>query len=139
MGYAHSMKRISFATMALLVTACGGPEPVANGRSPSDETATQVSVNTADDATGTTFEQPPVVLPGLKNPDAPPDVAMHVARQERCSHWRGEQQGGSALPDVTAGLERECRGIDAELTTLRERHSQDGAAIRALRGFSPVE
>lgn len=67
-------------------------------------------------------------------------VAHHVERQEKCRHWRDEQDGDtSQRPEVAEGLDRECRGIDAELASLRKRFENDGTSYDALRQFSPVE
>lgn len=87
----------------------------------------------------TTYPQPAKILPGMAHADAPPDVARHIARQENCHHWRQERTEGRMSPTVTAGLERECAGLDAQLRDLRERYRNDGKAYGELRTYSNVE
>lgn len=132
------MRNVIIAAM-LLLTACG--------ESSEDATAntTMAIGNRVEPETTVAMPEPPKYplptgLPtGLLNPSAKPEIAAHIARQERCAHWRQEQEGGAVRPEVTQGLTRECKGIDAELEGLRKRFDSDGPSINLLRPFSRVE
>ncbi len=63
--------------------------------------------------------------------ELPRDVAAFVARRDRCDHFRGEDPENPARARAVArGLEANCRGTDAELARLKQRHARD-PAIRA--------
>lgn len=127
------MRTISIIACALAVASCGrGDEatPASNGPG----TATP-----APQATPTRFPQPSATIDGLRNGWAPPDVAAHAARQERCLHWRAQRDVTPGNATADAGYERDCRGIDAELAELRRLHASDGRAMALLRRYDRTE
>lgn len=80
----------------------------------------------------------PAVAAELPSPLLPPDVAAFVARRDRCDHLRGEDAEDVARrAAITRALEADCRGTDAELARLRQRHADDAAVRHRLSGYDP--
>lgn len=125
------MKIHALVILAALLSSCG--------RSGKDEaTPAAVAPAATPSAKPTRFPQPSATMADLRNGWAPMDVARHVARQERCVHWRAQR---STAPGETVeqGYARDCRGIDAELHDLRRIYEGDGRVVRLLRQFGPSE
>ncbi len=129
------MRTITIIALAASLASCGRSD--GGERVPTD--TGNVSSVPVPEATPTRFPQPSATLSGLRNGWAPPDVAAHVARQERCLHWRTLRGATPGDPTADAGYARDCRGIDAELAGLRRLHASDGRAMGLLRGYATTE
>ena len=131
--------RIAIIAATLILSACSGGNKDADANATAATQAPPASVAVTQTPTVTAYPLPASQPAGMVNPDADPEVAKHIARQERCAHWRSEQEGGAVRPEVAEGLTRECVGIDAELDALRRKFDADGKSISLLRPFRPVE
>lgn len=68
--------------------------------------------------------------------DLPSDVADFIAERQQCDHFRGEDASDPARhAEITAALERYCRGTDARLAALKAKYrngpssAQDALAV----------
>ena len=135
----HIMRKIICTIgAAVLLASCGQKE---DGASETGNVVAPLNpaFTTKPTAEPTRFPLPAEQPTGMVNAKAPPEVAAHIARQERCAHWREEQAGGATRPEVAEGMARECKGIDQQLTDLRRQNDRDGTIMAMLRPFTPVE
>ncbi|MEB2845858.1 hypothetical protein GAO09_28490 [Rhizobiales bacterium RZME27] len=72
----------------------------------------------------------------------PADVQTYVTEREACDHFRGEEPyDAERAKEISAALDRYCRGTDARLNGLKKKYRNAPAAIReVLNGFEyPIE
>lgn len=128
-------KTMTALVLAFTLASCGGSaDEDTNASAPLNPAFRQTTAPTPMPSP-TKFPLPEAQPSGMVNPQAPPDVAAHIARQERCAHWRNEQTAGAVRPEVAEGVARECGGITEELEALRRTHDQDGQASALLRPY----
>ena len=66
----------------------------------------------------------------------PDDVAQFVEQRQTCDHLRGEEPySAQRKADLEAAIEKNCRGSDRELASLRSKYRGNTAILRTLEQY----